>query len=106
VAIPRLLSLLAYHDPNAVVLGLDSVPADQVPPVNVVRVAFQLMVGIGSLLAALGVTFLVLRYVAVGCRSPDGSTARWSPPDRWPLSRCWPAGPRLKSAVSRGWCIG
>ena len=61
LGIPRLLSLLARHDPNALVLGLDSVPADQVPPVNVVRVAFQVMVGIGSLLALLGVVFLVWR---------------------------------------------
>ena len=41
IEIPRLLSLLAYHDPNATVRGLDSVPAADRPPVNVVRVAFQ-----------------------------------------------------------------
>src|SRR3989441_995768 len=54
IPIPRLLSLLAYHDPNASVAGLDAVPADERPPVNVVRVAFQTMVGIGTLLALLG----------------------------------------------------
>jgi cytochrome bd ubiquinol oxidase subunit I len=58
VRIPKLLSLLAYHDPNAVVKGLDTVPADERPPVNVVRVAFQIMVGFGSLMALLGVVFL------------------------------------------------
>jgi cytochrome d ubiquinol oxidase subunit I len=47
IEIPRLLSLLAYHDPDATVTGLDSVPADERPPVNVVRFAFQTMVGIG-----------------------------------------------------------
>jgi cytochrome d ubiquinol oxidase subunit I len=61
VKIPKLLSLLARHDPNAVVQGLDAVPADQRPPVNVVRVAFQLMVGIGTALAALGAVFLFVR---------------------------------------------
>src|SRR3954468_4359250 len=59
--IPKLLSFLAYHDPNARVQGLVAVPPDRRPPVNVVRVAFQLMVGIGTLLALLGVVFLAVR---------------------------------------------
>jgi cytochrome bd ubiquinol oxidase subunit I len=58
IAIPDLLSLLAKHDPHATVTGLDSVPAADRPPVNVVRIAFQTMVGIGTLLAAL--SFVVL----------------------------------------------
>jgi cytochrome bd ubiquinol oxidase subunit I len=61
IGIPKLLSLLAYHDPNAVVQGLDAVPRDQQPPVNVVRFAFQTMVGIGTALAALGLLFLFVR---------------------------------------------
>jgi cytochrome bd ubiquinol oxidase subunit I len=60
VEIPRLLSLLAEHDPNATVKGLDSVPPDDRPPVNVVRVAFQLMVAIGLALVALGLWHLVV----------------------------------------------
>ena len=59
VRIPKLLSLLAHHDPNARVVGLDSVPASDRPPVNVVRFAFQTMVGIGTALALLGALFLV-----------------------------------------------
>lgn len=58
IELPRLLSLLAFHDPDATVQGLDSVPEDERPPVNVVRVAFQVMVGIGTLLAAFGVGYL------------------------------------------------
>jgi cytochrome bd ubiquinol oxidase subunit I len=61
IAVPKLLSLLAYHDPNARVRGLDAVPAEDRPPVNVVRLAFQAMVGIGTALAALGVWYLVVR---------------------------------------------
>jgi len=61
IEIPHLLSLLAFHDPNATVRGLDTVPAGDLPPVNVERVAFQLMVGIGTLLALLGAVFLVVR---------------------------------------------
>jgi cytochrome bd ubiquinol oxidase subunit I len=58
IAVPDLLSLLAKHDPNATVVGLDSVPAADRPPVNVVRIAFQTMVGIGTLLAALSLVVL------------------------------------------------
>ena len=52
IQIPKLLSLLAYHDPNAPVPGLDRVPPHDRPPVNVVRYGFQTMVGIGTLLGA------------------------------------------------------
>ena len=61
IKIPKLLSFLSYHDPNATVQGLDNVPADQRPPVNVVRYAFQTMVGIGPMLALLGTVFVVVR---------------------------------------------
>jgi cytochrome d ubiquinol oxidase subunit I len=61
VAIPKLLSFLAFHDPNATVQGLDAVPENDRPPVNVVRVAFQTMVGIGTLLAMIGAVFLAVR---------------------------------------------
>ena len=61
IEIPHGLSLLAFHSWNAKVQGLDSVPANQRPPVNIVRIAFQTMVGIGTLLALLGVGFLFVR---------------------------------------------
>jgi cytochrome bd ubiquinol oxidase subunit I len=61
IAIPKLLSLLAFHNPNAVVKGLDTVPVNRQPPVNVVRVSFQLMVAIGTMLAALGAIYLYVR---------------------------------------------
>ncbi len=58
IPIPKGLSVLAEHDPNATIQGLDAVPPDERPPVNVVRIAFQTMVGIGSLLALLSVVHL------------------------------------------------
>ncbi|MEA2219367.1 MAG: cytochrome bd ubiquinol oxidase subunit, partial [Solirubrobacteraceae bacterium] len=61
IPVPKGLSLLAFHDPNHVVQGLDSVPAADRPPVNVVRVSFQLMVMIGTFLAALGAWYLFTR---------------------------------------------
>ena len=61
IRFPKLLSLLAYHKVNAKVQGLDAVPARDRPPVNVVRLAFQTMVGIGTLLALLGLVYLAVR---------------------------------------------
>jgi cytochrome bd ubiquinol oxidase subunit I len=64
IPIPHLLSLLSYHRWNATVQGLDSVPEDYQPPVNVVRYAFQTMVGIGTGLELLAlVSFLFYRAV-------------------------------------------
>jgi cytochrome d ubiquinol oxidase subunit I len=62
VELPRLLSLLAFHDPDATVQGLDTVPVADQPPVNVVRFAFQTMVGIGTLLALVSAAFLLVRW--------------------------------------------
>jgi cytochrome bd ubiquinol oxidase subunit I len=60
IAIPHLLSILAFHSWNATVRGLESVPSSQRPPVNVVHWSFQIMVGIGTLLALLAVVYLGL----------------------------------------------
>jgi cytochrome d ubiquinol oxidase subunit I len=54
IKIPDGLSLLAHLKPNAYVSGLDQVPAGLRPPVTVVHLAFDSMVGIGSALLALG----------------------------------------------------
>ncbi|HVX38440.1 MAG TPA: cytochrome ubiquinol oxidase subunit I [Gemmatimonadaceae bacterium] len=49
--IPYGLSLLAFHDPNAEVQGLNAFPRDTWPPVAPVHVGFQIMVGLGTLMA-------------------------------------------------------
>src|SRR5262245_51088456 len=72
IEVPRLLSLLAFHDPSATVRGLDAVASADRPPVNVTRVAFQTMVGIGSLLALLSAV-----YVFVRLRTGRLPTSRW-----------------------------
>ena len=61
IPIPHLLSLLAFHSADATVQGLDAVPPSQRPPVNVVRFAFQTMVGIGTMLALLSLLYLAVR---------------------------------------------
>ncbi|HEU4685348.1 MAG TPA: cytochrome ubiquinol oxidase subunit I [Nitrospira sp.] len=51
--IPRVLSLLLTGDVDGEVLGLDRIARSEWPPVAVVHVAFQLMVGCGLVMAAL-----------------------------------------------------
>jgi cytochrome bd ubiquinol oxidase subunit I len=55
IAIPYALSFLAYHDINAIVRGLDDFPRDTWPPVIIVHFAFQIMVGLGTLLALIAI---------------------------------------------------
>ena len=47
IDIPGGLSFLSFMDPRAEVRGLKEVPRDERPPVTVVHIAFQLMVGAG-----------------------------------------------------------
>jgi cytochrome bd ubiquinol oxidase subunit I len=61
VRIPKALSVLAFHSPGARVRGLDAVRPANRPPVNVVRFSFQTMVGIGTMLAILGILTIVVR---------------------------------------------
>jgi cytochrome d ubiquinol oxidase subunit I len=58
IEIPKLLSLLARHDPEATIEGLDTVARDDRPPVNIVHYSFQVMVGIGTGLALLAVLWI------------------------------------------------
>ncbi len=55
IEIPHGLSLLAFHDPNAEVRGLTAFPRDTWPPVAPVHVSFQIMVGLGTLMALVAV---------------------------------------------------
>jgi cytochrome bd ubiquinol oxidase subunit I len=55
IEIPGGLSWLAHGDADAVVVGLDAVPPRDRPPVAVVHLAFQAMVGAGSAMLLLAV---------------------------------------------------
>jgi cytochrome bd ubiquinol oxidase subunit I len=92
IAIPKLLSILADHDPNGRVEGLDAVPADDQPPVNVVRLAFQAMVFIGTGLAALAAVFLITWW-----------RRGRMPASRWFYRAVVAAGPLALVALIAGW---
>lgn len=92
VMIPNALSLLAHWDPNAEITGLDAVPADQRPPVNVVHPAFQIMVGCGVALLALSAWFAIAWW------------RRRGPPEHplfWRLAAC--TGVLAVLALEAGW---
>jgi cytochrome bd ubiquinol oxidase subunit I len=61
IEIPYMLSFLAKGDPHAEVTGLDHIPRDEWPPTLVCHIAFQIMVALGTLMAGIGASFLVVR---------------------------------------------
>jgi cytochrome bd ubiquinol oxidase subunit I len=92
IAIPHLLSLLAFHSWDGRVIGLDTVPLSQRPPINVTRLSFQTMVGIGTLLAILGVVYLFVRV-----------RRRSLPTWRWFYLALVVSGPAATVALIAGW---
>lgn len=90
--IPGLGSFTATNSFDSELLGLDTVPEADRPPVNVVRFAFQTMVGIGTALVAL-VAWAALLYRRRG--HVTGS--------KWFLRALVLAGPAAIVAMETGW---
>jgi cytochrome d ubiquinol oxidase subunit I len=92
IKFPKLLSFLAFHDFDATVQGLDSVSANNRPPVNILRFAFQTMVGIGTGLALLSAIYLLTWF-----------RRRRLPRSRWFYLAVVAAGPAALVALICGW---
>ncbi len=92
--IPRGLSLLTAHDPNATVVGLEEFPRNQWPNVRVVHWSFDIMVSSGMLMLALTLCadVLWLKY-------------RLLPDNRWLLRGLVAAGPLGFLAIETGWVV-
>jgi cytochrome d ubiquinol oxidase subunit I len=60
--IPRGLSLLAYHDPDATVKGLNDFPPADRPPVVMTFISFRVMVGLGFLFVLLALIAVILAW--------------------------------------------
>jgi cytochrome d ubiquinol oxidase subunit I len=94
VDIPYGLSLLAFHDPHAEVVGLDAAPPDEWPNVPAVHLAFQVMVALGTNLA----------FVAVWAAWQAWRRADWAR-QRWLLRAIALATPMGFLAVETGWLV-
>jgi cytochrome d ubiquinol oxidase subunit I len=94
IQIPHVLSLLADHSWNGTVQGLATVPPIDRPPVNVVHWAFDIMVGIGSLLALLAVVYLAIWIWRE--RLPEST---------WFYRALVVAGPLAVVALISGWVV-
>jgi cytochrome d ubiquinol oxidase subunit I len=53
IVVPGVLSYLIYGDVRATVIGLNDIPRDQHPPVEIVYYAYHVMVGLGTMFIAL-----------------------------------------------------
>jgi cytochrome bd ubiquinol oxidase subunit I len=92
IRIPKLLSLMTHHDPNAEIVGLNDFPPDERPNVLITHVAFQVMVAAGFALI-----FVALWYWVVTLR-------RWEPPRLLYLSLV-AASPLGFLALQAGWIV-
>ncbi|MDT7616893.1 MAG: cytochrome bd ubiquinol oxidase subunit [Pseudonocardiales bacterium] len=90
--VPWGLSLLVTHDPNGKVVGLESVPPDLRPPVNIVHLSYNAMVGIGS--ALLLITL---------CLAWSWWRRRRAPQSRWFLRAVAVSGAAAVVAMEAGW---
>jgi cytochrome d ubiquinol oxidase subunit I len=96
IEIPNALSLMLHADPNARVVGLDSVPAADRPPAAIAHLAFDTMVGIGmALLGMLAWAMWLWHRRRRGGAGPVGS--------RWFLRAAVAAGPAAMTALIAGW---
>ncbi|MEN7546564.1 cytochrome ubiquinol oxidase subunit I [Rapidithrix thailandica] len=94
IEIPGLLSFLAFGDLDAEVKGLKEFPKEEWPPVLVVHIAFQIMVGAGSVMALIGLLFLLFYW-----KWPQQITTKWF------LKILVGATPLGFIAVEAGWTV-
>lgn len=94
IEIPYLLSFLATGDPHAEIKGLKSFPRDEWPPVAIVHIAFQIMVGCGLIMMGVGGLFFFLRW-----------RRKALPLDPWFLKMVVFSGPLGFIAVEAGWTV-
>ncbi|MFL5577041.1 MAG: cytochrome ubiquinol oxidase subunit I [Gemmatimonadaceae bacterium] len=110
IEIPRALSLLAFHDPNAVVRGLDEFPRDDWPPVRVVHVAFQIMVASGTAMALVALwaawtAWRARRRVGARVDAVDAADGAWRGASPWLLRALVLVAPLGFVAVEAGWTV-
>ena len=98
--IPNLLSLIAHRDPHATIQGLDAWPLADQPDPRPVHLAFDLMVGLGMTMLAIGAWYWSRVWK---CRK---SGDPWRPPlSKWLLRAIAVATPFGFLAIECGWTV-
>lgn len=92
IDVPRVGSFIARGSFDLPVQGLDTIPVEDQPPVNITHLAFQTMVGIGTLLAVAVVVFWLFRW-----------RGRHLTEQRWFLRLAVVAAPLAVLAMECGW---
>lgn len=62
IELPGALSFLAHGDFKAEVKGLDQIPEDEHPPVAITHYAFQIMVGLGTLMMLISLIYFFILW--------------------------------------------
>jgi cytochrome d ubiquinol oxidase subunit I len=91
IEIPNMSSLILKHDLHAPLAGLDTIPRENRPPVGIIFWSFRIMVGLGFLMAGLGLLSLFARW--------RGKLYAWRGLHRFALVM----GPSGLIAVLAGW---
>jgi cytochrome d ubiquinol oxidase subunit I len=92
--IPSALSFLAHGDFNAEVTGLDKIPEADQPPVAITHYAFQIMVGLGSIMMLISVLYFVSLWLKKSWNNK-----------KWLLRLFVAATPMGFIAVEAGWTV-
>lgn len=94
IPIPDLASILAGYSPDTEIQGLTAVPPEDRPPANVVHLAFDVMVGAATALAALSGWFALAWW-----------RRRDLPRSRWFLRGAASSGVLAVLALEAGWVV-
>ena len=97
IDIPRIGSLIARNSFDRPVPGLEDFAAADRPPVNITHIAFQSMVGIGTLLMLAAIGYWLLRWRRHDLLDPETRGHRWF------LRGTVVAAPLAVAAVELGW---
>jgi cytochrome d ubiquinol oxidase subunit I len=94
IEIPYGLSLLAHHDPQATIVGLNDIPRENWPNPVIVHLSFQIMVGCGTAMGLLAMIAAFLAWRQCGM-----------PPQRWLLRALVLASPLGVLGIEAGWFV-
>lgn len=95
IEIPKLLSFLAFGDPNAEVRGLKEFPKEDRPPVAITHICFQIMIIAGTIMAGLSLVMIALWWRG----------GRTLPQQRWLLKLLVWCAPLGFIAMEAGWMV-